>query len=126
MASILADWAIDNGLNGVHTNADKIYLCSQDPTTFTEATSTYALGNYNFGAGNAFGAPADATPSGRKITSAVVTAGSITGNGTAVKWAVVDSVNLRLLANGSLASSVGVTSGQAFTLPAFDIILPAY
>ena len=55
MANVVGDYALDNGLNAIHTYADKIYICSQDPLTFTDATSTYALGNNNFGVGNAFG-----------------------------------------------------------------------
>ena len=124
MANLLADRVLDLGLNVLDTEADKIYLCSADPTTFTEATSTYALGNNNFGAGAVFGVPAAGSPNGRKVTSAAVAAGSITGNGTASKWAVVDSANSRLLANGQLAASQVVTTGNTFTLAAFAIQIP--
>jgi hypothetical protein len=124
MANVVGDYALDNGLNAIKSFADKIYLCSQDPTTFTEATSTYALGNNNFGAGNAFTGPAAGAPNGRQVSSVAISAGSITATGTAAKWAVVDSVNSRLLANGSLASSQAVTSGNQFTLASFNIRYP--
>src|SRR5262249_26983483 len=44
---------------------DRIYICSNTPTTFTEATSTYALGFKSGSAGSFFGPPADASPDGR-------------------------------------------------------------
>jgi hypothetical protein len=125
MASVLADYILDNGLVILDTLATHIYICSAtDPTTYTEATSTFALGNKNFGAGAAFGAPAAGSPNGRKVTSNAITDGNVTGTGTAAKWAVVDSVNSRLYCNGALSATQAVTSGNTFTLAAFDIRIP--
>jgi hypothetical protein len=124
MANVVGDYALDNGLNAIHNLADKIYICSNDPTNFTDATSTYALGNMNFGVGGCFGVPGAGSPNGRQIASVAVTTGSVTGTGTAAKWAVVDSANSRLLANGSLAASQAVTAGNTFTLASFNIRLP--
>ena len=124
MPNVVGDYALDNGLTGLKNAADKIYLCTQDPLTYTEATSTYALGNKNFGAGGVFSAPAAGSPNGRQVASIAVTDGNITGTGTAAKWAVVDSANSRLLANGSLAASQAVTAGNTFTLASFTIRLP--
>jgi hypothetical protein len=124
MANVVGDYALDNGLNGIKNFADKIYICTQDPLTFTDATSTYALGNKNFGVGACFGAPGPGAPNGRQISSTQITDGAVTGTATAAKWAVVDSVNSRLLANGSLAASQAVTAGNTFTLASFTIRLP--
>lgn len=125
MANILQDRVLDNGLSIIDTEADRIDIVSQDPTTYTEATSTYSLGNKDFGAsGTAFGAPAAATPNGRKVTSNAITDGSVTATGTATGWAVVEVANTRLLANGDLSASQALTSGNTFTLPAFDIRIP--
>lgn len=124
MASVVGDYVLDNGLAALDTLASHIYICSQDPTTFTEASSTYALGNKNFGAGVAFGAPAAGSPNGRKVTSVAITDGIVTGTGTASKWAVTDNTNSRLLANGALSAGQAVTSGNTFSLGAFDIRLP--
>jgi hypothetical protein len=115
---------LDNGLLRLDTNTDKIYVCSQQPASYTEATSTYALGNKNLGVGNVFGAPAAASPNGRKVTSVSVTDGSITGTGTVSAWAVVDSVNSALLASGNLSGAKAVTSGQVWTLDPIIIHLP--
>lgn len=124
MANTLGDNTLDNGLNAIKNNSDKVYICSADPTTYTEATSTYALGNNNFGAGSVAGAPAAHSPNGRQITVNAITAGSITATGTATKWAVVTSGSTRLDANGSLSASQGVTNGNTFTLAAFVIAIP--
>ena len=124
MAKIVQDRVLDYGLTDLKNNADKIYIVSADPADFTGATSTYALGNKNFGAGNVCGAPAAASPNGRKVTTTAISDGSVTATGTATGWAVVDSVNTRLLVNGGLSASQAVTTGNTFTLGAFDIRLP--
>src|SRR5262245_49846176 len=124
MANVVGDYVLDNGLGALDTLGSHIYICSSDPTTYTEATSTFALGNKNFGAGAAVGAPAAGSPNGRKVTTTAITDGNVTGTGTAAKWAIVDSASSRLLANGSLSASQSVTSGNTFTLAAFDIRLP--
>jgi hypothetical protein len=118
------DRVLDLGLNVLDTEATHIYICSAEPTTYTAATSTNALGNKNFGAGGVAGAPAAGSPNGRKVTTVAVTDGSITATGTAAAWAIVDSANSRLLATGVLSATQAVTSGNTFTLPAFDIRLP--
>ena len=125
MADRLESRVLDLGLNVLDTEATHIYLCSGDPADFTNASSTLALGNKNFGAGAAFGSPAAGTPNGRKVASTAITDGSITGTGTATKWAVTDNTNSRLLAVGSLAASQAVTSGNTFSLPTFDIRIPS-
>ena len=44
MATI-ADRVFDNGLTVLDTEANRIDVTSQEATTYTEATSTYTLGN---------------------------------------------------------------------------------
>lgn len=121
----LNDRILDSGLDILDTEADRIDVCSQEPATYTEATSTYSLGNKDHGAsGSAFGSPGDGDTSGRKVASTAVTDGSVTATDTATHWAVSEVGNTRLLAASSLASSVAVTSGNSFSLPSFDIELP--
>ena len=122
MAHILGSYILDNGLNYIDTAAVGIYICSQDPTTYTEATSTFKLGAKTGSAGALFTAPVDATPNGRQVSSIAISDGSITANGNATAWAVVDGS--RLLANGGLASTQTVTSGNLFILPSFAIRIP--
>lgn len=120
----VGDRVLDLGLNVLDTEATHLYITSAEATTFTQASSTNALGNKNFGAGAVTGAPAAGSPNGRKVTTAAITDGSVTATGTASYWAITDNANSRLLATGTLSASQAVTSGNTFTLGAFDIRLP--
>jgi len=117
----LNDRVLDNGLTVLDTEANKILITSAEATTYTEANATYALGNST---SLSIGAPADRTGGGRKVTVAAITDGSVTGTGTATHYAIVDTVNSRLLATGSLSASQSVTSGNTFTLSTVDIGIP--
>lgn len=119
MAS-LNDRVFDLGLNVLDTEANRLDVCSTEPTTYTQATATYTLGNKT---SLSIGSPAAGSPSGRKVTVAAITDGTVSGTGTAAYWAITDTVNSRLLATGALSASQGVTSGNTFTLAAFDITL---
>lgn len=112
---------LDNGLTVLDTEADKIFICSAEPATYTAAITTNALGNKTFAAGGAFGVPAARAPSGRKVASTAITDGTVTATGTASHWAAVDSTNSRLLAASSLAATQAFTSGNTFSLGTFDI-----
>lgn len=117
----LADRVFDNGLTVLDTEANRLDICSAAPTTYTEATSTYTLGNKT---SLSIGAPADRTGGGREVTVAAFTDGSVTGTGTAAYYAIVDTTNSRLLATGSLSSSQSVTSGNTFSISSFKIGIP--
>ena len=120
MAS-LADRVFDNGLTGLDTEANRIDITSQEVTTYTEATSTYTLGNST---SLSVGAPADRTGGGRQVTVAAISDGSVTGDGTATHYSIVDTVNSRLLATGSLSASQVVSNGNTFTLGSFTVGIP--
>lgn len=128
--AFLNDNTLDSGLAAPKASADKIFICSQEPATYTQATSTYALGNKDFGVGGVFPAAiAAGTPSGRKIVTAAVVAaapGSVTANGTATHNAVVSSAASRLETAQALAASQVVTSGNTWTLTAQDVRLPNF
>jgi hypothetical protein len=111
----------DNGLTVLDTEANKILITSQEATTFTEANSTYALGN---SVSLSIGAPADRAGGGREVVVAAITDGSVTGTGTATHYAIVDTVNSRLLATSTLTASQSVTSGNTFTLSSVAIGIP--
>lgn len=117
----LNDRVFDNGLTVLDTEANKILITSAEATTYTQANATYALGNST---SLSIGAPADRSGGGREVTVAAITDGSVTATGTATHYAIVDTVNSRLLATGSLASSQAVTSGNTFTLSSVKIGIP--
>lgn len=123
--SFFNDNTLDNGLAALKAAADKVYVCSAEPATYTAATSTNALGNKNFGAGAVFpGAIAAGSPSGRKLSSAAITDGNVTANGTASHYAVVTSGSTRLELANALSATQVVTSGNTFALASFDARLP--
>jgi hypothetical protein len=121
------DTHLDNGLAGLKAAADRIYICSSEPATYTAATSTVALGNKNVAARSISPAAiAAGSPSGRKVTSMVITDGAVTANGTASHWAIVTSGSSRLDYANSLSATQVVTSGNTFSLTAADIRLPNF
>lgn len=116
----------DNGLAAL-ADANRLDICRTQPTTFTEATSTFSMGNK---VGISVSAPGEmVTPPGRKVTVSEVLDGVTTATSTGTSddveyWAISDTANSRLLAVGMLAAADLVTSGDGFTLPAFDIGIP--
>lgn len=123
MASI-SDYVLDAALSKLDTEADKIYITSQEATTYTEATSTYALG---VATSISIGAPQDRSASGggREVVLAAVTGGNVTATGDADTFALVDSANSRLLATGGLTGGgQTVTSGNTFILASITLGLP--
>jgi hypothetical protein len=118
----LSDNVLDNGLNYLTTNGDRVDICSQEPTTYTEATSTYSLGNK---AAATVGSPQNGDASGRKVTIAAITDGEVTDTDTATHWALSKTTaTTELLATQTLTASQGVTDGNAFSLGAIDIEIP--
>ena len=119
--AFIADRVLDLGLNVLSTEANRLDICSSEPADFTAATTTASLGNKT---SLSVGSPAARTPDGRKVTVALISDGVVDGTGTAAFYAITDTANNRLLATGSLSASQAVTSGNTFTLEAFDIGIP--
>ena len=111
------DEIFDGGLDYADTNGARIDITSQVATTRTEAVTTYTLGNDTVNTG----APEAGDVDGRKVVVPAITAGSVTGNGTATHWALTSGTEL--LATGPLTSSQAVTSGNTFSLDAIDITI---
>jgi len=111
----------DNGLSVLDTESSRIDLTSQEATSYTEATSTYTLGNST---SLSIAAPSDRSGGGREVIVSAISDGSVTGNGTATHYAIVDVSNTRLLATGSLTASQVVASGNTFSLGSFTIGIP--
>ena len=111
---------LDSGLSVLEDASSKrLDICTTEPTTRTQAITTYTLGNKT---GATIGSPEARSPSGRKVVVSAITDGSVTGSDTAAFYGITDGT--RLLAAGSLADSQVVSSGNAFTLASFDIGIP--
>ena len=117
----LDDELQDNGLADLDTLTENLYICSDPPTTYAEAQTTYKLGTK---ATPTVSAPTDGDVSGRKVTVSAITDGVVDATGTADYWALCDNSDSRLLAAGDLAAPVSVTISNTFTLTAFDIEFP--
>jgi len=113
--SYINDAAFDAAIAYLITNGNRLHICSQEPTV---VGTLYSLGNK---ASITLGAAGDGTPSGRKTTVPAISDGAGTGNGTATHYAIINTAGTILVATGQLVSSQVVTSGNAFTLDAFDI-----
>lgn len=120
MASI-SDYVLDAALTKLDTEANAIHITSQEATTYTQATSTYSLGSAT---SISIGAPQNRSAGGREVVLANVTGGSVSANGTADTFAIVDTTNSRLLATGDLQTSQTVASGNTFTLSSISIGIP--
>ena len=112
---------LDNGLTVLDTEANKIVITSQEATTYLEANTTFALGNST---SLSIAAPTDRGAGGREVVVAAITDGSVTGTGTASHYAIIDTINSRLLATSTLTASQAVTSGNPFTLTSITIGIP--
>ena len=112
----------DNGLQRLSDRVNAIHVCSQEPTTFAEATSTYSLG---LKATPTVSAPAAGSSGGRRVTAAAFSDGAASADGMATHFAWVDTVNNILYAAKALSNSQEVTDGNAFSLSAHDITIPA-
>jgi len=110
----------DEGLDVVAGSNRVLHICDTEPTTYTEASSTYTIGNKS--------APTISAPTnegtGRKVTISAITDGTVTANDTATHFAIVDTGTSRLLCVQALASSVAVVTSLDFSLTEFDIIYP--
>ncbi len=113
------DEVFDQGLDYADANGTRIDICSQEPTSYAEATSTYTLGNKT---GLNTGATQDGAVDGRRVIVPAISDGSVTGTATATHWALTDGSAV-LIATGALSASQAVTSGNTFTLGAISITI---
>ena len=116
--AFINDEVFDQGLDYADTNGTRLDICSQEPATYAEATSTYTLGNDTVNTGAAQAGATD----GRRVIVPAITAGSVTGTGTASHWALSNGSSV-LIATGALSSSQAVTNGNTFTLDAISITI---
>lgn len=118
--AFIADYILDLALAELDTATTTLYITSAEATTYAEANATYALGNQG---SLSIAAPSDRTPNGREVVVAAISAGTVSGTGTATHWAITKN-GTTLMATGQLSASQAVTSGNTFTLAAFAIGLP--
>lgn len=116
---MIADLLRDLALDYINDNGNRIDLCSTEPTTYSEATSTYTLANKT---SITYLAIADGDTSGRKLMTDAISGGSITGTGNVSYWAITNTTGSELLATGTITGSpVAVTSGDTWSASSFKV-----
>jgi hypothetical protein len=119
--AFLDDNTYDQGLDYLDNNGSggALHICSQEPTTVTEAKTTYTLGNKT--AITITGTTAG-SPSGRDVVVDAISGGSVTATGTATHWAVLNSAQTVLLATGPITGGgTSVTINNTFSLTAITV-----
>tara|TARA_R110000787_G_scaffold116307_1_gene226479 strand:+ start:155 stop:517 length:363 start_codon:yes stop_codon:yes gene_type:complete len=116
--AFIADTVFDNGLTTLDTNGTRLDICSTEPTTYAEATSTLTLGNDTVNTG----APENGAVDGRRVIVPAISSGAVTGTGTVAFWALTNG-STTLYATGALSASQSVTNGNTFSLDAISITL---
>lgn len=117
MAKFVPDSTLNSMLN-VFEAATVLFICSSQPTTYAEASSTYALADVVIDSGDF--TKADGDTSGRKTTVAQQAGITIDTSGTAAHIAIGISGSSTLLAV-TTCTSQAVTAGNTATVNAFDI-----
>lgn len=96
---------------------DSLHICSAQPTTFLQATTTFNLATFSVVGGNYVLANGDT--SGRKNTLAALTGASITSTGTATHASVTLAAGSLLKLTTTTVSQL-LTSGGTVDTSAFD------
>lgn len=115
---------LDGMLNVILNNATRLCVCSAEPTTFAEATTTYDGGASKYKLAihtltSADFAVADDT-SGRKITMSEQAAITVDATASATHVALCDFSNSKLL-YVTTCTSQSLTVGNTVTVPSFRI-----
>jgi len=123
MAIFAPDTTLDAMLAAWCGDALRVHICSTQPTTYTEAITTYNLGTVTVtaGAGNGDFTVGNGDTSGRKITLLQQTGVSVSATGTAQHIAITDATDTLYLV--TTCTPQGVTSGNTATINAVDFEL---
>ena len=116
MAKWINDAALDVILDYID-QCDAMYLCSAQPTTYTEASSTYALADVAMTPDTDY-TKANGDTSGRKVTVAAKSSVTVDTSGTATHIALTDGT---VLVAVTTCTSQAVTGGNTVNFPAWDI-----
>ena len=98
----------------------ELNVCSTEPTTRTEAVTTYSLADVVLTAGDGGGdyTIADGDTSGRKVTVAQQATITVDTSGTALHIALTDATRLLYV---TTCTSQALTAPNTVTVPAWDI-----
>lgn len=118
MSKSVHDDVLDAALDEIAT-ATVMTLCSQQPTTRTEAITTYKLADVTIDSGD-FGAPANGDTSGRKMQVNAQTGVTVDSTGSSNHVALCDGSRLLYVTTHTGQS---LTAGNTANIGAWDVEL---
>lgn len=118
MAKSVHNDVLDGALNIIYNNCTRITLCSAEPTTYTEAITTYMLAQVTVDTSDF--TIGDGDTSGRKIAVGAQSGITPTNAGTANHVALVDVGNTKLLAVTTMTSKALATD-DLVDIATFDL-----
>lgn len=121
MAKAVHNDVLDAALDYIKDNATKLCLCSAQPTTYTEAITTFMLAELTIDDTD-FTGPADGDVSGRKLTLNAQATIEVLTTGNCTHAALVDVLNTKLLYTKT-TSSEALIDGDNTSTAAADIEL---
>jgi len=116
MAASVHDDVLDGAFD-VYDQADLMIACSAEPTTRTEAVTTYALADVAMVPDTDY-TKANGDTSGRKCTAAAKSTVTVDTSGTATHVAKVDATRLLYV---TTCTSQALTAGNTVSFPAHDV-----
>src|SRR5687767_4278953 len=116
MAKSVHDDVLDGAFD-VLDQADLMTVCSAEPTTRTEAITTFKLADIAMTPNTDY-TKANGTTSGRKVTVAAKSGVNVDSSGTATHVALVDATRLLYV---TTCTSQALTSGNTVNFPAWSI-----
>ena len=126
MAAHIENYYLDLCLTGMGSEANKITLCTTEPTSYTEGNSTYPIASATGGAGYTaplIAAPAARAGNGRQVSTAVISGAAVSGTGTAAWVAFLNTTASRLVAVLAMTSQA-LTSGNTWGAASVTIGMP--
>jgi hypothetical protein len=121
MAKSVNNDVLDAALNVVKNSGTRLAICSAEPTTYTQAMTTYALAVATIDSTD-FTGPVDGDTSGRKLTVNQIESIMVDATASATHIALCKSGTSTLLYVTTCTSQV-LTVGNTVTVPAWDIEL---
>jgi hypothetical protein len=118
MAKWQDDIILDTALNYVKNNVTQESVCSAQPTTYAEATSTYKLALKTGLTSGSFTGPANGDTNGRKLTVNQQASINVDTGGSATHVALCSGSVLLYV---TTCTTQVLTSGNTVTVPNWDI-----
>jgi hypothetical protein len=120
MAKSVHDDVLDAALNYIKNNSTRMIACSTQPTTYVQASTTYALADTVVNA-TSF-TVANGASGGRKVTATAVAGVTVDSSGTYAHVALVNTASSKLLYVTTGTSQV-LTAGNTVDFPAWAITI---